>query len=112
MTNYSFPFQKTDAYGIAKRIAVEVQEAKIGNSELRDQATRAAIGAFLQLSEGLPNQSAAMRRRYFTIARNSLCEVVAAVDLASALGAIEPRRAQAVLELAARLGAILVALLR
>ena len=79
MTDFEFPFQKMDAYRIAKRVAVLVHEAKIGNAELRDQATRAATSAFLQLSEGLPNDSPGMRRRYFVISRNSLCEVVGSV---------------------------------
>ena len=108
----SFPFQKMDAYKIAKGLAVLVHQAKIGNAELRDQATRAATSAFLQLSEGLPNQSVPMRKRYFVIARNSLCEVMAAIDLAEAVGAMPRERATEIEALGGRLGAILVALLR
>ena len=53
-----------------------------------------------------------MRRRYFTIARNSLYEVVAAIDLAIALGAIKPDVAKDVTEKAERIRGMLVALLR
>ena len=112
MTDSLFPFQKLDAYNIAKQLAVAVHEAKVGNAELRDQATRAATSAFLQLSEGLPNDSPAMRKRYFTIARNSLCEVVAAIDLAQAIGAVRHERAAEIAALALRMRCILVALLR
>ena len=112
MTDFLFPFQKMDAYGIAKQLAVAVHEAKVGNTELRDQATRAATSTFLQLSEGLPNDSPGMRKRYFTIARNSLCEVVAAVDLAEAIGALRHEQAAEIAGLALRLRSMLVALLR
>ena len=113
MTNdTTLPFQRLDAYKLARELAVLIHAAKITHTELRDQAQRAAVGAFLQLSEGLPNESPGMRRRYFTIARNSLCEVVAAVDLASALGAIGPRDAQTAAGLAKRLREILYRLMK
>ena len=49
---------------------------------------RAAKSVFLHLCEGLPNESGAMRRRYFVGANNSLHEVVGAIDLAGAIEAI------------------------
>ena len=107
-----FGFQKMDAYQVAKQLAVSVHRGKIKHTELRDQAERAAVSAFLQLSEGLPNDSPGMRRRYFTIARNSLCELVAAIDLATALGALDADAARAIEELAGSLRGMLVALLR
>ena len=105
-------FAVTDAYKLARELAVLIHAAKITRAELRDQAQRAVVGAFLQLSEGFPNESPAMRRRYFTIARNSLCEVVAAVDLASALGSIGTREAQTAAGLAKRLREILYRLMK
>ena len=107
-----FPFQKLDAYAVAKAMAMAVHGAKISHRELRDQAERASVSTFLQLSEGLPNDAPGMRRRYFTIARNSLCEVVAAIDLALALDAIAEGRANEVLAAAHRLRGMLVALAR
>ncbi len=58
-------FQKLDGYQVAKEIAKLVHLAKIRDTELRDQATRASKSCFLQLCEGLPNEGVAMRRRYF-----------------------------------------------
>jgi hypothetical protein len=55
--------QKLDAYVVAKEIAKRVHEAKIRDTELRDQATRAAKSCFLTLCEGLPNDGVAMRRK-------------------------------------------------
>ena len=100
----SIRMQKLDCYQVAKTIAVRVHEARIGDAELRDQATRAAKSTFLQLAEGLPNEGAGMRRKYFVTANNSLHEVVAAVDLAAAIGAIEQAVADEIhrLELAAQ----------
>src|SRR5271167_3412378 len=109
--NERFPFQKLDAYKVAREIAVRVHEAKIADSELRDQATRAAKSAFLGLCEGLPNESPGLRRRYFTQSRNSLCELAGAVDLSAAIGAMDAGAAEAVIGLSLRLKQMLWALL-
>lgn len=87
-----FGFQKMDVYLLARELAVVVHAAKISHRELREQAERAVVGCFLQLSEGLPNDSQGMRRRYFTIARNSLYEVAAAIDLANRTRRDQARR--------------------
>ena len=107
-----FPFQRMDAYQVAKEIARRVHALEIRNAEVKDQARRASVGAFLQLSEGLPDDRPAMRRRYFGIARNSLAEVVAAVDLGVTIGAIEQADASEIDSLAHRLRGMLIALLR
>jgi hypothetical protein len=62
MTNDTFPFQAMDAYLVAKEIAVLVHRAEIRHSELRDQASRAAISTFLQLSEVAPGKSGRRKR--------------------------------------------------
>ncbi len=53
-------FQRLDSYQVAKEIAKLVHLAKIRDTELRDQATRASKSCFLQLCEGLPNTTAAL----------------------------------------------------
>ena len=110
--SHRFPFQKMHVYQAAKDFAKAVHLAKIRDPELRDQATRAAKSAFLQLSEGLPNDSVPMRRKYFTCARNSVCEVVAAIDLAVELGVVDIEHADSIAELAVRVRALLIGLLR
>jgi four helix bundle protein len=112
MESNIIPMQKLDAYVVAKEIAKRVHEAKIRDTELRDQATRAAKSCFLTLCEGLPNDGVAMRRKYFTESRNSLHEVVGAMDLAHAIGAVDGEVASEVQELAVRLRRMLGALLR
>src|SRR5580692_7245410 len=111
-TDHFIPMQKLDAYVVAKEIARRVHESKIRDTELRDQATRASKSCFLTLCEGLPNDGVAMRRKYFTESRNSLHEVVGAMDLAAAIGAVDENIANEVLALAARLRKMLGALLR
>ena len=111
-SDHFIPMQQLDAYVVAKEIAKRVHESKIRDAELRDQATRASKSCFLTLCEGLPNDSAPMRRKYFTMSRNSLHELVGAMDLAAAIGAVDEEAAAAVQELAFRLRRMLGALMR
>src|SRR5712692_3514243 len=105
-----FPFQQLDVYQGARALAVAVKEASIRHPELQDQAMRASISAFLTLAEGLPNKGAGMRRKYFTESNNSLHETIAAVDLASALGLLDPPQAARIQELGLRFRKMLYAL--
>lgn len=107
-----FPFQQLDVYRVAKELAARVHRAAIADAELRDQATRAAKSAFLCLCEGLPNDRPAMRRKYFTEADNSLHEAAGAVDLAAAVGALDPAEAEAILGLGLRMRRMLRGLMR
>ena len=92
----TFRFQSLDIYRLARDLAVMVQQARIKDAELRDQATRAAKSCFLNLAEGLPSDLAGVRRRHFSLCNGSLGELSAAVDLARALGAIDSHAAAAI----------------
>ncbi|MFL5311203.1 MAG: four helix bundle protein [Myxococcales bacterium] len=96
------PFQRLDVYKVARQFTVAVKQAGIRDAELQDQAIRAAIGAFLTLAEGLPNKGSGLRRKYFTESNNSLHETIAAVDLASAIGALDPASAARIQDLGLR----------
>jgi four helix bundle protein len=98
-----FPFQELDVYKIARAFTVAVKEAGIRDPELHEQAMRASISAFLTLAEGLPNKGAGLRRKYFTESNNSLHETIAAVDLACAIGAVDPPHATRIQHLGLRL---------
>ena len=106
-----FPFQNLDAYRVARELARRVHESKIRDRELRDQATRAAKSCFLCLCEGLPNDGAAMRHKYFVEARNSLAETVGAMDLAAIIGVARQEDVDTIQELGSRLRKMLTALL-
>jgi four helix bundle protein len=105
-------FQTLDSYQVAKEIARLVHVAKISDNELRDQATRASKSCFLQLCEGLPSESTAMRRKYFVTANGSLHETVGAVDLAATLGMMSVEQANVIQALALRLKSMLRGLQR
>ena len=105
--NDQLPFQRLDVYKVAKELARKVHEAGIRDAELRDQATRASKSAFLGICEGLPSDSAGVRRRHFEIANNSLHEVIGAVDLADTIGVVDGAMARDILSLAVRLKAMI-----
>jgi four helix bundle protein len=107
-----FRFQQLDVYRAARELARLVHVARIRDRELRDQATRASKSCFLCLCEGLPNEGAAMRGKYFTEARNSLCEAIGAIDLAAAIAVIREEDAKAIQALGLRVRRMLTALLR
>ena len=107
-----FPFQKLEVYIQSRELAAGVHQAGIGDPELRDQATRAAKSVFLNISEGLPDAQLGVRRRHFCIARNSLCEVAAAVDLAVAIGALPAAVAGELVGRMQRVAQLLAGLLR
>ena len=108
---HPFRFQNLDSYRVAKQVCTHVRALKLGHRELRDQAERAALSSFLDLSEGLvaPPRSG-VRKRHLAIALGSLGEVSAALDMAIALRLMHD---DAELEaLVTRLAAMLGALLR
>jgi four helix bundle protein len=102
-----FPFQRLDAYRIARELAARVARAAIRDAELRDQATRAAKSAFLNLCEGLPDDRPAMRRKYFASSDGSVHELAGALDLAGAIGALGEAEAAELVALAFRIRAML-----
>jgi four helix bundle protein len=106
----SFRFQQLDIYIAARELAAVVHRARISDAELRDQASRASKSVFLNIAEGLPSDSPGIRRRHFSLAQGSLCETVAALDLARVLGAVAPGPAGEAQALAARVRRMLRAL--
>ena len=91
-----------DIYLVARELVVRVGALKIADRELREQATRAAASVLLQLSEGLPLEGQAARRKYFNEAKGSVCEVAAAVDVAAALGVARTEEVAEILVIAGR----------
>ena len=108
----SLPFMRLDAYVVARSLVRLVCSASIADAELRDQATRAAKSALLNLAEGLPSDLPGTRRRYFRSADGSVHEVAAALDVSVAVGALDESVAQEGIALAARARALIRGLLR
>jgi four helix bundle protein len=103
-------FQSLDVYRVAREFAARVHALPLADDELRDQLRRASKSAFLNLSEGLPAETAGLRRRAFALAAGSLCESAAALDLAAAIGLVSASEAAALVALAARVKQMLRAL--
>ena len=101
-SNNGLAFMQLDIYRVTRQLVVRVGALKIADRELREQATRAAASILLQLSEGLPLESQAARRKYFNEAKGSACEVAAAVDVAAALGVARGEEVAEILVLAGR----------
>ena len=83
---------------------------------MREICTSGSVGAPGEQSPGatqrLPERGAGVRRRHFGIARNSLGELVAALDLAAALGAVDAATTEQALTLAGRVRPMLYGLMR
>jgi|SRR3954464_11796774 four helix bundle protein len=82
--------QKLDVYGISKTVVSECYkltkflpvEEKFG---MISQIRRAALSVHLNLSEGASRKSDQERKRFYEIARGSLIEIDAALDIAKEL---------------------------
>ena len=108
--NGKLAFQSLDVYRVAREFADRAHALPLADDELRDQLRRASKSAFLNLSEGLPADSAGLRRRAFALAAGSLCESAAALDLAAALGLVPSPEAAELVALAVRVKRMLRAL--
>ena len=86
-----------------------VHRSPISDAELRNQAQRAAKSVALNIAEGA-GQHGGARGRHFKIARGSVIEVVAAYEIAAAIGEAAP--AAAVQSLGRGIAAMLTGLIR
>ena len=82
--------QKLDAYTISKEFVFECYRLTLilpGDEKfgMITQIRRAALSTHLNIAEGASRKSAAERRRYYEIARGSIIEIDAALDIANGL---------------------------
>ena len=84
-SNNGLAFMQLDVYRVTRQLVVRVGALKIADRELREQATRAAASVLLQLSEGLPLESQAARRKYFNEAKGSALGVARGEEVAEIL---------------------------
>jgi four helix bundle protein len=83
--------QKLDLYIVSKSFVIECYKAtkEFPSDErfnLIQQIRRAAISVHLNISEGSSRKSEAERKRYYEIARGSIIEVDAALEISESLG--------------------------
>ncbi|HET8541933.1 MAG TPA: four helix bundle protein [Anaeromyxobacter sp.] len=85
---------------------------RITDPKLRDEATRSAKSACLNIAEGAGRVSRADKARVFAIARAEAVEAAAAVEIAALCGEVAEAPAREVAGLAHRLVALLTGLVR
>ena len=113
MTNWTtLPHENLIAYQVARELLVLIRDAGISDSELRDQALRAAKSTCLNIAEAAGRYSAADKARVYAIARGEGCEAAAALDIGWAAGDCTAEAARAGGALARRLYALLTGLIR
>ena len=109
-------FQKLDAYRCAidfVALTVEIQAAiPRGHGDLRDQLRRAAISVPLNIAEGSGRATEADASRHFAIARGSVMECAAVLDVIRVLGGLQEQPHQQAIGLLARLVAMLTKMCR
>jgi four helix bundle protein len=75
-----------EVIGLAKAVS---RELPVGFGFLTDQLRRASASVVLNLSEGCGKISAKERQRFFRIARSSVLEVAAILDVARMWGVLD-----------------------
>src|SRR5207247_2126880 len=111
-TLYPIAHEKLVAYQVACELLITIVRAGIRDSNLRDQALRAAKSACLNIAEANGRASPADRRRVFAIARGESAEAIAAMHVAGLSGACSMELADQSREIGSRLLAPLGGLLR
>ena len=111
-THSSLPHHRLQAWHVALELVRLVQAIRIGDAEDRSQARKAASARARNVAEGAARTSRADKARIYGIARGECGECVASLELAGAKGACAAADVAAVLELGARLSAMLYRLSR
>jgi four helix bundle protein len=97
---------------VACELLVAVREAQIRDAKLRDEATRAAKGACLNIAEGAARVTRADKARAYAIARAEASEVGAAIEIAVLVAAASAENEAKIVGLASRVVAMLTRLVK
>jgi len=110
-----FDFQKLEVYKKAQVFYVgcrAVTKDKAHERHLRDQLSQASYSIVLNIAEGSGRKSPADRKNFFTIARASVFECVAILDLLRHENGIDIQTHNAQLSLASEISKMLCAMIR
>jgi len=109
----SGPLETVDCYRLAVELAaVAATLVPRGHASLRDQLERASTSVALNLSEGWGRWRAREKAQFYAIARRSLLESMAAIDLIQARGLAGEAECGRARELCTRVGQLLNGLIR
>lgn len=89
--DYTFSFERLDVFRVAVEFLRWVHGVLLprlghGFSRERDQVRRAALSVVLNIAEGAEQESAAMKRKHYRIARGSAGECAAFIIAFTCLG--------------------------
>ena len=88
-----FDFEKLDLYQELKKLNILVYQTirslKDVDTYLVDQWKRASLSSVLNLAEGTGRMTSADKKHFYTIARGSVFECVALIDLLHRLGHLD-----------------------
>ena len=105
--------ETVDCYRLAVELAaVAATLVPRGHASLRDQLERASTSVALNLSEGWGRWRAREKAQFYAIARRSLLESMAAIDLIQARGLAGEAECGRARELCTRVGQLLNGLIR
>jgi four helix bundle protein len=98
-----FDFEKLEVYHKTKKLnkeAFQLAESLRNQIDLHfiDQWKRASLSILLNIAEGTGRQSANDKKHFYTMARGSLYECVALLDLLNEFQSIEAEKYQALYE--------------
>ena len=107
----SLPHHGLEVFHVARELLIAVCDANVRDAKLRDEATRAAKGACLNIAEGAARSTRLDKARAYHCAGEA-AEAAAAVEIAVVLGAASPESEAKVVALASRVVAMLTRLIR
>ncbi|MFQ5382671.1 MAG: four helix bundle protein [Dehalococcoidia bacterium] len=114
-TSGKFPHHRLDAYRVSVEMACAAKtladRVPRGYRSFADQLLRAAGGTVLLIAEGANRYTAGQKRQRFSEARGECGEAATAAELLAALGLVPAQDAQLVVDLAARVAAMLTRLI-
>lgn len=110
-----FDFEKLEVYqkakGFHKQISETVLKLQLSTSE-KDQLRRASMSIVLNIAEGSGRFTRPDKRNFYIIARGSVFETVAILDIFNDLGYLEKVTYQTLYQQAEELSKMLFALMR
>jgi len=111
-----FDFEKLEVYQIAKALVVDTLKHIYSNSQLdpyiKEEWKKASMGILLNLSEGTGRMTATDKKHYITVARSSVFECVAILEVISQLGHIPMTEAQGYYERYEKISKMLLGMFR
>ena len=111
-----FDFEKLEVYQAAKALVVDTLRFIYGNTDMdpyiKDEWKKASMSIILNLSEGTGRMTNADKKHFITIARSSVFECVAILEVISQLGHIPLTEAQGYYERYEKVSKMLLGMVR